>query len=61
MTTTYPVDLSQRRAAKVIGVLYLLLMATGVFAQIYVPGHFPGNGGGGDRALLGNELLYRLA
>ncbi|WP_422774157.1 hypothetical protein ACN28C_15540 [Plantactinospora sp. WMMC1484] len=35
--TTYPVDAAQRRAARVVGFLYLFLMAVGVFAQLYVP------------------------
>jgi hypothetical protein len=41
--TVYPVDASQRRAARVVGLLYLLLMAAGLFAQIYVPGTLPGD------------------
>lgn len=63
--TTYPVDASQRRAARVVGFLYLFLMAVGVFAQIYVPGNLPG-GETGDatdtaRAIIDSERLFRLS
>ncbi|MEV4510145.1 DUF4386 domain-containing protein [Dactylosporangium sp. NPDC049525] len=43
MTTINTIDASQRRAARVVGGLYLLLMASGVFAQIYAPGSLPGS------------------
>lgn len=64
--TTYPVDASQRRAARVVGFLYLLLMATGVFAQIYAPGSLPGSepavGDAADtvREIADNARLLRL-
>lgn len=62
----HSIDASQRRAARVVGFLYLLLMATGAFAQIYVPGTFPGgtSGIGGAvetaRAIVDSERLLRL-
>jgi hypothetical protein len=63
--TTYPIDASQRRAARVVGFLYLLLMATGMFAQVYVPGQLPGSeivSGQVDaaREIVANARLYRL-
>jgi hypothetical protein len=45
-----PIDDSQRRAARVVGFLYLLLMVTGAFAQVYVPGNFPGGTAGAGHA-----------
>jgi len=69
MTTTTadpirPIDDSQRRAAKVVGSLYLLLMVTGMFAQVYVPGSLPGGSTGqaGEtaREIVSSERLLRL-
>ncbi|MEV4135801.1 DUF4386 domain-containing protein [Dactylosporangium sp. NPDC049742] len=57
--TTQPVDTAQRRAARVIGALYLVLMAAGVFAQIYVPGTFPGADDTAQR-FLDHERLLRV-
>lgn len=65
--TMYPVDASQRRAARVVGLLYLLLMAAGVFAQIYAPGSLPGSaptaGDAADRVreIADDAQLLRLA
>jgi hypothetical protein len=54
-------DASQRRAARVVGFLYLFLMATGAFAQIYVPGQLPGSGSGAAGAeLVDSARLLRL-
>jgi hypothetical protein len=62
MTTDTILDASQRRAARVVGGMYLLLMTTGVFAQIYAPGSLPGSAPTaadlGDIA--GNARLLRL-
>jgi hypothetical protein len=64
--TTGPPDASQRRAARVVGLLYLLLMASGVFAQIYVPGSLPGtatvpdDAAGSVAAIADSEGLLRL-
>ncbi|MDT3446390.1 DUF4386 domain-containing protein [Pseudofrankia sp. BMG5.37] len=61
-----PVDASQRRAARVVGFLYLFLMVTGAFAQIYVPGQFPGGADGSSltadtvRQIVDDERLLRL-
>ena len=71
MTTaekTYPLNESQRRAARVVGFLYLLLMVTGAFAQIYVPGNLPGGSTGSAtgpaadtaREIVDSARLFRL-
>jgi hypothetical protein len=52
---TGPITPEQRTAARAVGELYLVLMATGMFAQVYVPG---GLSGGADE-ILGNERLLR--
>jgi hypothetical protein len=67
MTTTvenvHLITDSQRRAAKVVGFLYLFLMVTGAFAQIYVPGNVPGgspDSGSGAGPLVESAGLLRL-
>jgi hypothetical protein len=60
--TINTMDASQRRAARVVGCMYLLLMATGVFAQIYAPGSLPGSDAeaGGVRDVAEHARLMRL-
>ena len=61
-----PADAAQRRAARVVGFLYLLLMTTGIFAQIIVPGSLPGDGAEPGRLadtagqIVADARLFRL-
>lgn len=61
--TTFPVDATQRRAARVVGFLYLFLMAVGVFAQIYVPATVTveGDAAATARSVVDSERLFRLS
>ncbi|MFN7961878.1 MAG: DUF4386 domain-containing protein [Thermoanaerobaculia bacterium] len=56
------VDASQRRAAKIIGLAYLLGMATAIFADVYVRGRLivPDSAIETARNLLANETMWRL-
>jgi Domain of unknown function (DUF4386) len=51
-----PVDASQRRAARAVGCLYLVGMATGILAQTLAPGNFAD----GARDIVANARLLRL-
>lgn len=60
--TIYTLDDSQRKAARIAGFLYLLLMATGVFAEMYGRGSLIVDG---DMAktvgnIIAHERLFRL-
>jgi hypothetical protein len=57
------IDGSQRRAARVIGALYVSLMAVGVFAQLYVPGQIlvPGDAAATAGNVVEHETLFRLS
>ncbi|MEJ3745356.1 DUF4386 domain-containing protein [Actinomycetes bacterium KLBMP 9797] len=56
-------DFTQRRAARVVGFLYLFLMAVGLFAQVYVPASVTvaGDAAATARAIVDAERLYRLS
>jgi len=61
---TRPITVTQRRAARVVGSLYLVLMVTGAFAQVYVPGQLPGSESGQAtdtaREIIDSARLFRL-
>lgn len=53
----------QRSAARLIGFLYLFMMATGVFGQVFVRDRLmvPGNAAETARNIVGSEQLFRLS
>jgi len=55
-------DLSQRKAARVAGLLYLILIVAGVFAQFFVRSKLivPGDATATANNIMANELLWRL-
>jgi hypothetical protein len=55
-------EASQRKAARVAGLMFLLLMAGGFFSQIYVPSQVIVDGSAAETAsaILANERLFRL-
>ncbi len=61
--TAQPIEPSQRAAAKIVGVLYLLQMATGVFGELFVRGRLIVNGDATRTAqnIAGDERLFRLS
>jgi hypothetical protein len=60
--TIGPIDESQRRAAKVVGLAYLLAMVPAVFAEFYVLGRLvvSGNAAETARNIAAHERLFRL-
>lgn len=61
--TTPPIEPAQRAAAKVVGFLYLLTMATAIFGQSYVRGQLIVRGDATKTAqnIIGAERLFRLS
>jgi uncharacterized protein DUF4386 len=57
-----PIEPEQRSAARVVGVLYLVLMVTGVFAEFYARGRaiVPGDAVQTARNIAASERLFRL-
>jgi Domain of unknown function (DUF4386) len=57
------IEPEQRAAAKIIGALYLLQMATGVFGQAFVRDRLiiPGNATQTAQNIIGSETLFRLS
>ena len=55
-------DLSQRKAARVAGVLYLIVIVAGVFAEFFVRSKLivPGDATATANNIMANELLWRL-
>ncbi|KAB2339662.1 DUF4386 domain-containing protein [Actinomadura rudentiformis] len=55
-------DESQRKAARVVGFTFLLLMAAGFFSQIYIPSRVIVDGSAAETAsaILANERLFRI-
>src|SRR5437588_700894 len=53
---------AQRSAAKVVGLLYLLMMITGIFAELYARDHLIVSGYAVQTAknIVGSEWLFRL-
>jgi hypothetical protein len=61
--TTAPIEPTQRKAARVVGILYLLQMATGVFGEIFVRGRLMVGGDATRTAqnIMADERLFRLS
>jgi hypothetical protein len=59
---TGTIDESQRKAAKVAGVLYLAMMATSIFFQVYVRSGFivPGDAAKTASNIMASERLFRI-
>src|SRR5262249_12233228 len=57
-----PIEESQRKAARVVGVTYLVAMATAMFAELYVPSTLivSGNAAETARRIMASEKLFRL-
>lgn len=55
-------DESQRKAARVVGFMFLLLMVAGFFSQIYIPSRVIVDGSAAETAsgILANERLFRI-
>jgi len=62
-TTYSTIGPAQRTAAKVVGFLYLIQMATGVFGQSFVRGQLivPGNAAKTSENIIQGERLFRLS
>jgi hypothetical protein len=63
ITSTIPVTPEQRTAAKIVGLLYLVQMATGVFGEIVARGRLivPGNAVRTAENIIAGEGLFRLS
>jgi len=62
-TSTIPITSAQRTAAKIVGVLYLVQMATGIFGQAFVRDSLivAGNADKTAANILAHETLFRLS
>jgi Domain of unknown function (DUF4386) len=60
--TTQNIDESQRKAARVVGFMYLLMMMTALFAELYVPSRLvvAGNAAETARNIMASERLFRI-
>jgi hypothetical protein len=55
-------DESRQKAARVAGFMYLLMMATGLFAELFVRSHLivPGNAAATARNVMASDRLFRI-
>lgn len=62
VTMTFPVDQTQRKAARVVGFTYLLALATSVFAEVFVRGKLIVSDNAAQTAqnIMAHEGLFRL-
>ena len=60
--TTHIADLSPRKAARLAGILYLLVMMFGMFSLVYVSPRFivPGDAAATANNIMASELLFRI-
>lgn len=60
--TSYPIDDAQRRAARIVGIAYLLAIPLALFAELYVLGQIvvSGNAAETARNIVAHERLFRM-